>query len=72
MTDSDRERRGKVFDLESLRVDILGDRLRKLGFEGDLKAVFSSPRTIVISDGRLAVLCLLVLLRVESDFLERS
>lgn len=71
-TDSERERRGRVFDRESLRVEIFGDTLSKLGFEGDFNGVFCSSRTMVITDGRRDVLYLLAVLeRVESDLLER-
>ena len=69
---SERGMRGSVLDRESVLVDIFGEALSKLGFEGDFNGVFSSSLTIEMTDGRRGTLYLLVMLeRVESDLLER-
>lgn len=70
--DSERERRGRVFDRDILRPELFGELLSKLGFEGDFNGVLSSSRTTVITDGRRGILCLLfVLLRTEFDLRRR-
>lgn len=50
--ESARDNRGSVFDRESLRVLTFGDGETRLGLEGDLIGVFSSPRMTVTMEGR--------------------
>ena len=50
--DSARGNFGRVFDRESVRLLTFGDSGTRLGLEGDLIGVFSSPRMTVTTEGR--------------------